>query len=133
MPIHRCKQELLTSVATHPHLGNGLESITGNQSWVTIMRRNMQLRLKSTLVLKGIILLSAVGSLAQAQPTVQIKDVPDPAEIPLAQFGKLHKLIKPQPGELRFHEVPWLIDVWDARKKAAEEGKPILVWSGAGG
>jgi hypothetical protein len=49
------------------------------------------------------------------------------------QFAALHNLIKPQPGELRFHEIPWLLDVWEARKKAAAEGKPILVWSGAGG
>jgi hypothetical protein len=49
------------------------------------------------------------------------------------QFAELHRLIRPQPGELRFHEIPWLLDVWEARKKAAAEGKPILVWSGAGG
>jgi hypothetical protein len=53
--------------------------------------------------------------------------------IPADQFAGLLRLIKPHPGELRFHEVPWLIDVWEARKKAAAEGKPILVWSGAGG
>ncbi len=56
-----------------------------------------------------------------------------PGFIQPEQFTALHKLIKPQPGELRFQEVPWLLNVWDARKKAAEEGKPILVWSGAGG
>ena len=44
---------------------------------------------------------------------------PEPAAIPADQFVKLHTLIKPQPGELRFHEIPWLIDVWEARKKAA--------------
>jgi hypothetical protein len=49
------------------------------------------------------------------------------------QFDGLFKLIRPQTGELRFHEIPWLVDVWEARKKAAAEGKPILVWSGAGG
>jgi hypothetical protein len=57
----------------------------------------------------------------------------EPAAIPVVQFDKLFTLIKPQPGELRFHEIPWLIDVWAARKQAAVEGKPILVWSGAGG
>ena len=57
----------------------------------------------------------------------------EPKAIPADQFVKLHTLIKPQPGELRFHEIPWLIDIWEARKKAATEGKPILVWSGAGG
>ena len=56
-----------------------------------------------------------------------------PKPIPADQFDKLHKMIKPQPGELRFQEIPWLMSVYDARKKAAEEGKPILVWSGSGG
>jgi hypothetical protein len=42
-------------------------------------------------------------------------------------------MIKPQPGELRFQEVPWLLSVYEARKQAAAEGKPILVWSGSGG
>jgi hypothetical protein len=58
-------------------------------------------------------------------------ELPEP--IPPEQFAALHRLIRPQPGELRFHDIPWLIDVWEARKKAAAEGKPILVWSGAGG
>jgi hypothetical protein len=63
----------------------------------------------------------------------QEKTETSPAPIPPEQFENVLKLIKPQPGELRFHEVPWLIDVWEARGKAAKEGKPILVWSGAGG
>ena len=57
----------------------------------------------------------------------------EPAAIPVEQFAKLQQLIKPKPGELRFHEIPWQINVWEARKKAAVEGKPILIWSGAGG
>jgi hypothetical protein len=65
----------------------------------------------------------------QAGPT----PLTQPEKIPADQFVKLLALIKPQPGELRFQEIPWLIDVWEARKKAAAEGKPILVWSGAGG
>jgi hypothetical protein len=74
----------------------------------------------------------AVAGLAQAQRDAQPSHL-EPAAIPVEQFVKLHTLIKPQPGELRFHEIPWLINVWEARKKAAVEGKPILVWSGAGG
>ena len=65
---------------------------------------------------------------AKAQPPKK-----EPAAIPADQLRKLHSLIKPGPGELRFHQIPWLLDVWEARKKAAAEGKPILVWSGAGG
>ena len=61
-----------------------------------------------------------------------VRGQPLPPSTP-EQFAALLKLIKPQPGELRFHEIPWLLSVWEARKKAAAEGKPILVWSGAGG
>jgi hypothetical protein len=56
-----------------------------------------------------------------------------PKPIPPEQFDKLHQLIKPQGGELRFQEIPWHLSVWEARKQAAEQGKPILVWSGSGG
>jgi len=56
-----------------------------------------------------------------------------PKAIPPEQFDKLHKMVLPQPGELRFQEIPWLLSVWEARQKAAAEGKPILVWAGAGG
>jgi len=60
------------------------------------------------------------------------KEHPVPA-LSAERFEKLHRLIKPQPGELLFHDIPWLLSVSDARKKAAAEGKPILIWSGAGG
>lgn len=65
--------------------------------------------------------------------SAQDKNLIEPAAVPTNQFGKLHMLIKPQPGELRFHEIPWLLDIWETRKKAAAEGKPILVWAGSGG
>lgn len=86
--------------------------------------------------LKVAVVLLAFGALALGQPgepVKPVKGVPEPAAIPVDQFVQLHTLIKPQPGELRFREIAWLIDVWEARKKAAAEGKPILAWSGAGG
>jgi RNA polymerase sigma factor (sigma-70 family) len=46
------------------------------------------------------------------------------------QFAKLQELVKPKPGG--FAEVPWMTDLWAARKKAAAEGKPLLVWVGDG-
>jgi hypothetical protein len=57
----------------------------------------------------------------------------EPKPVPVEQFDKLHKMIKPQAGESRFNELPWLLSIHEARVKAAAEGKPILVWSGAGG
>ena len=59
--------------------------------------------------------------------------LPPPPPISPEHFARLHRLIKPGPGELRFHEIPWLLDITQARKQAAAQGKPILVWSGAGG
>ena len=44
------------------------------------------------------------------------------------QFEKLQTLIKPQKSEGKWAEIHWLLDLWTARKKAAELGKPILLW-----
>jgi hypothetical protein len=80
---------------------------------------------------------SAAGLISQPRAAERQEGAPlaapQPQPIPADHFARLHKLIKPGPGELRFHEIPWLLDVTQARKKAAELGKPILVWSGAGG
>ena len=57
----------------------------------------------------------------------------EPPTLAPERFVAIHKLIKPQPGELRFQEIPWLLSVHDARVQAAALGKPILVWSGSGG
>jgi hypothetical protein len=71
--------------------------------------------------------------LASGQTEAAPLEAAQPPSIPPEHFAKLHKLIKPGPGELRFHDIPWLLDITQARKKAAVLGKPILVWSGAGG
>lgn len=44
------------------------------------------------------------------------------------QFDKLHALIKPAEAEDKWAQIPWRTDLWDARKQAAREGKPILLW-----
>ncbi len=44
------------------------------------------------------------------------------------QFNKLHLIIKPNPDEEKFMQIPWMIDLWEARKKAASEDRPILLW-----
>jgi hypothetical protein len=79
----------------------------------------------SSRLLPGIpVLALAIVGLARAD---------EPKPIPPHQFDKLHAMIKPQPGELRFQEIPWLLSVHEARQQAAAAGKPILVWSGSGG
>jgi hypothetical protein len=56
----------------------------------------------------------------------------EPAPIPPEKFPALHELIKPQAGESHWREIPWLTSVWEARKKAAAEGKPIFIIYGGG-
>ncbi|HZU34626.1 MAG TPA: hypothetical protein VFA18_01885 [Gemmataceae bacterium] len=48
--------------------------------------------------------------------------------IPDSQFEHLRVLIKPRPDEQKWLQVPWQSSLWEARKKAAAEGKPILLW-----
>ena len=50
-----------------------------------------------------------------------------------AEFDKLHQMLKPQPGESRWMEIVWYPNVWEARHKAAAEGKPLFIWAGSGG
>src|SRR5262249_6394770 len=48
------------------------------------------------------------------------------------QFGKLHALLRPTAKEMRFGAIPWMFDLWEARKKAAAEGKPLLILGASG-
>ena len=52
------------------------------------------------------------------------------ADEPIAseQFAKLHSLIRPKPSEQKWERIAWLTSLWVARQRAAEQGKPILLW-----
>jgi hypothetical protein len=84
----------------------------------------------ATLLANGIIAASALPSAGAAQlPGVSesarvIKDALTPET-----FTKIQATIKPQSGECRWEEIPWLTDLHEARVKAAAEGKPLFVWS----
>jgi hypothetical protein len=45
-------------------------------------------------------------------------------------FEQLRAQINPDPGG--FEDIPWMTNLWEARRKAAAEGKPMYVWSGGG-
>ena len=57
----------------------------------------------------------------------------DPAPPTPEQFAKLHDMIKRQPGEARYLEIDWYPNLWEARQKAAREGKPLFIWAGSEG
>jgi hypothetical protein len=44
------------------------------------------------------------------------------------QFATIHALIRPQPYESLWAQIPWMTSLWEARKRAAAEGKPLFVW-----
>jgi hypothetical protein len=50
---------------------------------------------------------------------------PDPLEETLA-------LVRTAPGEARWDEIEWTTSLWEARKKAAAEGKPLFIWAANG-
>jgi hypothetical protein len=52
----------------------------------------------------------------------------EPPALTLDQFPKLHALIKPDTQVEKWQQVPWQSNLWEARKQAAREGKPILLW-----
>ena len=44
------------------------------------------------------------------------------------QFARLQALVKPTAQEERWLRIPWLTSLWEARRQAAAQGKPILLW-----
>ena len=55
------------------------------------------------------------------------------AELSPDDFGRLYAEIKPQAGESPWREVPWLTDVTEARRRAAAEDKPLVIFTAADG
>jgi len=53
---------------------------------------------------------------------------PEPAGISAAEVALVRSLVPPGAGEDQFASIPWQVKLWDARKLAATEGKPILLW-----
>jgi hypothetical protein len=90
----------------------------------TSTEKTIMLTTRSTL---GLALLGLLPALSVAQEK-------SAKTFPAEKITELHRLINPQANEARWEQVPWMPsnDIWAARKKAAEEGKPILLWYMAG-
>src|SRR5262245_17811418 len=74
-------------------------------------------------------------TLGEEPPQVQAKAGPKAANqggsdaltgLTPAQFATFHALLRPTAKEMRFGKIPWMFDLWEARQKAAAEGKPLL-------
>ena len=72
--------------------------------------------IRCQLVLLGMLPFFAMGRAGEKAPLNE------------AEFTKLHTLVKPRPEEEKWLQIPWSVNLWEARKRAAAEGKPILLW-----
>jgi hypothetical protein len=44
------------------------------------------------------------------------------------RFKDVLALVKPGKDEDKWAQIPWQTNLWEARKLAAEKGKPLLLW-----
>src|SRR5262245_11104380 len=130
------------SCGFEPHPG-GIDTSSGLSARVAartqgVMKTMCVTRLK---IVAGMLTLSLLlgGALAYQTWALEPTDGAEPGSssarktavvISANQFDKLRALIKPRPGG--FDDITWMTDLWQARKKAAAEGKPLLVWVGDG-
>jgi hypothetical protein len=54
-------------------------------------------------------------------------------EIVDPSFERLHSMVRPAQKEAPWSEIPWMTSLWQARERAAAEGKPLLIWAAGGG
>ncbi len=84
----------------------------------------MELTMRTIFSVAFSILVSTVGSLGAADlaPSFSADD-----------FDRLQKLIKPQPGESHWRDIPWLTSITEARAVAVREDKPLVIFTAADG
>jgi len=81
--------------------------------------------------------LAVVLGIGSSSGLVRAEEVPAglatfPVSLSRQQFAEYQTLIKPAADESPWAKISWHASVWEARKQAAAEGKPILIWAGGG-
>lgn len=72
-----------------------------------------------------------VAAVILAASTLTVSSAERPVDD--AELAKLRQLIRPRAGESRWMEIDWHPNVWEARQRAAAEGKPLFLMAGSGG
>ncbi len=72
--------------------------------------------------------LFATLAAALLAPALQAADPAPPRDL-----KRLLGEIKPQPGESPWRQIAWLTDVTEARRRAVEENKPLVIFTAADG
>lgn len=47
-------------------------------------------------------------------------------------FEERVALVKASSGEALWDQIPWTTSLWEGRKRAAAEGKPLFIWAANG-
>jgi hypothetical protein len=59
-----------------------------------------------------------------------IETMPEAVQQPAApDFRELIAYVRPKPEETRWLDIPWQTDLWEGRRLAMAEGKPIFLWA----
>ena len=56
----------------------------------------------------------------------------EPERLRPGAFDETFALVKASPGEARWDEIEWTTSLWEGRKRAAAEGKPLFIWAANG-
>jgi serine/threonine-protein kinase len=98
-------------------------------------KRNRILALAGTgaLLAVGILCLKMIpgalsGPSQSSRPQVAASQPHSGRDAPTVATEALRALILPSPGEDKWLQIPWMTSLWQARKKAAAEDKPIMLW-----
>jgi hypothetical protein len=75
-----------------------------------------------------VLALMLVAASASGLPSQETRAAAEPQPV-----GELLAIVRPQPGESLWMEIPWHTSVWEARQQAAAEGKPLFIWAANGG
>ncbi len=72
--------------------------------------------------------LAAVFALIAGLVPVAGQAPPAPSDLP-ASASRMYAIVKyVRPGELKWQEIPWLVDLQDGLRLANEENRPLLLW-----
>jgi hypothetical protein len=44
-------------------------------------------------------------------------------------FLRRAEMLRPRPGEYKWQQVPWVLDLEEGARRAREEKRPLLIWA----
>ena len=63
---------------------------------------------------------------------IVLMSLQDPVGVKPTSLEETLALVRTSPGEARWDEIPWTTSLWEGRKRAAAEGKPLFIWAANG-